>query len=347
MKPAWERSAGRWCAALLLALGLCPGVASAQNPAPAPDAAAVRTGRVNVELLNIRARPGERYEVIGKLRRGDEVRIVGERNEWFEVVLPESVVLEAWVAAAFLDAEGRVTADRLRVHSGPGIVFSDYEFLPRGTLVKKLGAPNADGWQKIATPANVSAWVSGKYLTVTGAGAAVPGAPAGGEPGPSAPVDPPAAPAAPQPVAGAGEPAQTEGATAAVADVPGGMPADTPPGTSGETPVKPVPAAGGMTGTAEPVPDAVVRPEAGAAPKAVTRVGSLTALGAQASPVATHLLSVQVGQMLYPACYLSGQGVKLAPWEGKEVRVSGREVWYPGWKRPVIEVVTIEALKPK
>jgi len=86
-----------------------------------------------------------------------------------------------------------------------------------------------------------------------------------------------------------------------------------------------------------------VKPQSGVA---VTKDGFISSLKEQSSAVATHLLSVQMNQTLYPASFLISTKVMLSEWEGQNVRVFGKEIWYPGWKRAVIEVTGVQKLAP-
>ncbi len=359
----------------------------------------VRGGTVTVNSLNIRARPGVQYEVIGRFLQNEKVQALGEMEEWLEVRVPPTA--EAWVVARLIDAESKISADRdrVRVHSGPGIVFSTYAYAKKGDVVKRVGDATPDGWQKIEPPAGASAWVGKRFVTLDAGGPALtpmkPNAassapePAtvGAKPGEAAPEAGPAA--APENKTAPGTGDQTEAATAAktgdepasgtaVAKAPEAAlapPASVPPAVAPvakpetpvakpETPVakpevpalvieKPAPppvvaaAPVAIPGPAVVAEPAAVVPVAPAAPAPVASVqvireGYVTSLKAQSSATATHLLSKQVGQTLYPVCFLVSKRISLSEWENQNVRVIGQEVTYPGWKRVVLEVTGVQ-----
>lgn len=369
---------------------------SATPPATAAATAArpARPGTVTAHVLNIRARPGQQYEVIGKFKKDDPVQVVGEAEGWYEVLVPPTV--EAWIAMRFIDAANKITADRVKVHSGPGAIFSIYGFVKKGDIVKKLGEPTADGWQKFEALPGLSAWVSREFVAVK-----VPGDTSGSvvkpadekAAGTAAAARPPPAPDVPAKAAtGGGD--QTEAATAAGAEeavVTPPPPAQVPEKAAPVvTAVKPVPAVTPAAPATATAPKPVVAPTvpvktgptlsdtlAGGRPATdaattvnttrkgeplavpasgkgvktgtttVTRDGVLTSLKEQASAAATHLLSKHVGNTLYPECYIilgKDTNAKLQDWENRNVRVFGRELWYPNWKRPVLEVSGIEPL---
>jgi hypothetical protein len=128
-----------------------------------------------------------------------------------------------------------------------------------------------------------------------------------------------------------------------------------------ETPVGAAPAVAGESGS-KAVAESPVRSADDASPapvsggatatvpatigESVMREGTLTSLKSQGSRACTHLLSVRMEDTLYPVCFLVSSKVSLEEWEGQRVRVHGREIWYPGWKRPVIGVVRVQRLAP-
>jgi len=72
------------------------------------------------------------------------------------------------------------------------------------------------------------------------------------------------------------------------------------------------------------------------------REGILLSLGNQASEVASHVLSMPVGQTAYPLCYLKSLRIDLTGWENRNVCVYGRELQIPGWQRLVMHVESIQ-----
>ncbi|MCK5802647.1 MAG: SH3 domain-containing protein, partial [Lentisphaeria bacterium] len=126
-----------------------------------PALAADQPGTVTGNKLNVRAKPGRQWECIAKLQQGDRVQVVSNRDGWLEIRLPTSA--KAWVAAKHLDRTGTVLADKLRVHAGPGIIFSTYSFVDQGAKLKCLGTPLGD-WQKIEPPASATGWVAEAYV---------------------------------------------------------------------------------------------------------------------------------------------------------------------------------------
>jgi hypothetical protein len=118
-------------------------------------------GIVTANILVVRARPAPHYERIGQFARGDKVIIVGANADWYEVRVPADT--RAWIAAQYLNEAGTVSADLVRLHSGPGLVFTTFCMAKQGDKLDVLGPP-VDGWQQVRAPADASAWISRIYV---------------------------------------------------------------------------------------------------------------------------------------------------------------------------------------
>ena len=96
----------------LIALAALAGVTSACRHAEAPPEAAadaaVPPGIESLPLevvvasrLNVRVGPGAEHAVVGKLERGEQVRVLEQANGW-KRVRPDAGGLEGWVAGEYL-----------------------------------------------------------------------------------------------------------------------------------------------------------------------------------------------------------------------------------------------------
>ncbi|PZD94461.1 cell wall hydrolase [Paenibacillus sambharensis] len=157
--------------------------------------------KVYADSLNVRSEPAKGAEVVGKLNSGDLVRVTKETHGWMNVTNEH---VTGWVAgyylkkvngaavqtAAVTTASGSskastaaavstsrtnatVTADTLRVRSGPGLGYRVVTGVKKGDLLIVL--ESREGWLKIRTEAKEEGWVSADYvaLTSTSAGLAV------------------------------------------------------------------------------------------------------------------------------------------------------------------------------
>jgi uncharacterized protein YgiM (DUF1202 family) len=277
-----------------------------------------RPGVVTTSVLNVRARPGTRYEVICKLRKKDKVTIVSAREAWYEITVPEEA--SAWIASRFVDSAGRILADRVRVRAGAGLAFTPYGYVNEDDEVTLKG-PARYGWQQIQVPQDATAWVGRDFIKVK----PVP------KPVPKLIVE---------------DEKAEEDAELAAADTPAA--AETAPELA-EQDSKPAEASA-IPVTADPEPsvnDALLTP---ATPPAgttalATRTGLVIPLG-KVTAVATHALVRRVEGATIPVCYLYSTGLELKEWEMQDVQVYGTETWIKSWKRPIIEITGIQLSNP-
>ena len=96
----------------LIALAALAGVTSAcsqtEEPSESAYESAVPPGIETLPLevvvasrLNVRAGPGAEHAIVGKLSRGEQVRVLEEMNGW-KRVRPDVGGLEGWVAGEYL-----------------------------------------------------------------------------------------------------------------------------------------------------------------------------------------------------------------------------------------------------
>ncbi|MBD3174386.1 MAG: SH3 domain-containing protein [Armatimonadia bacterium] len=141
-------------------------------------AAALETALfVDGDGVRLRSQPSLESSVLGKLHRGDEVRIRSADGQWREVWVPKSRQV-GWVAhwlLAQVPPEGNrrdiayVDADRLNLRTGPGEAHGRKGILERGTQVDVIAYH--EQWRKIRVPSNGEfGWVAGWHLKSTGSG---------------------------------------------------------------------------------------------------------------------------------------------------------------------------------
>jgi len=123
----------------------------------------IKRGAVSSDVLIIRAKPASFYERLGQFRRGDTVQVVGKKDDWYEVLLPDSV--RGWVREEHLDSSGKVISDTCFMTAGAGDSFTPFFRVPTGTALQKIGFP-ANGWVQVQPPSNASAWVSSAYIVL-------------------------------------------------------------------------------------------------------------------------------------------------------------------------------------
>lgn len=135
-------------------------------------------GMVTTDVLNFRAGPGTNYEIIGQLRRGEVVRIIGNGgNNWVEIVYNDR---QGYVSLAYLNVrsddetdrgsvnrtaqDGYVTASALNMRSEPSVDSSVLRVLGNGqgvSVIEDLG----NGWSRISVDGQ-NGYVSNSYIAI-------------------------------------------------------------------------------------------------------------------------------------------------------------------------------------
>ena len=150
---------------------------------------------VTASALNIRSGPGTGNSIIGVLRHGEDIRVIGEAGSWRRIshhshcafvhgdylsgaqtvtshfleinnALPtESGYSESFDPQADLnvsDYQARVTASALNVRRGPGTEHGIHQSLPNGSMVKVTHHQGV--WRRIEWSGGALAYVHGNYL---------------------------------------------------------------------------------------------------------------------------------------------------------------------------------------
>jgi SH3-like domain-containing protein len=120
-------------------------------------------GKVNANLLNIRAQANTTSDVIGKLKKDDVVEIVKLQGEWFEIKHKDS---SAFVAAKFileLVKTGVVNANLLNIRSLPNLEASRLDQLKKDQEV--IIVDEIEDWYQIKYKDSFG-YVSSEYVSI-------------------------------------------------------------------------------------------------------------------------------------------------------------------------------------
>lgn len=140
-----------------------PEVTKAANPEPAVAIS---------KNVNVRGQANINSEVVTHLKRGELVTILEEITlkspkadepaKWAKIALPSGTPL--WVSALFVDKNTKtVTANKLRLRSGPGENYSTVGMIDKGTVLKELETKG--DWIKVESPAGSYAFVAAHLLS--------------------------------------------------------------------------------------------------------------------------------------------------------------------------------------
>lgn len=167
--------ANRWFAvAGFLGIALSAHAAIAQSEAPAAPGLGV--GTVTANDVYVRSGDSLNHYTISKLKSGDQVTVVSERGEWYEIVPPEGTF--SLVSGDFVDTTdnqtGVINGDNVRVRAGSLLNENKYtvqNLLTKGTPVTILGR-NPDGFVRIKPPPGATVWINRSFVSLSGATAA-------------------------------------------------------------------------------------------------------------------------------------------------------------------------------
>jgi len=122
-------------------------------------------GEVTGDRVYVRAGDGINYTVLTVANRGDKVKVLGQRFEWYKITVPQNCTV--WVHKSLLETspdgkEATVTRDRVNIRARPSLRSDVMGQLPRGAGLKVV---DRDGeWVGVAPPPQAAAWVHAKFV---------------------------------------------------------------------------------------------------------------------------------------------------------------------------------------
>jgi SH3-like domain-containing protein len=146
---------------LILSL-LCFGCSNAEAQEVFPFVA-----KIKVKTANLRAGQNTNFELLGQLKEGDEIVVLGESFDWRKVKLP--VDAKAYVNAGFVKdlgkGVGEVSGNRLNIRAAALVSASIIGQLKKGELIRIL--EKKDDWYRIEPPEESFGWVLNEFLEKT------------------------------------------------------------------------------------------------------------------------------------------------------------------------------------
>lgn len=124
-------------------------------------------GEINVNnSLNVRNEADANSKIIGRLKAGDKVVVLGQKNGFYKLQYPKQ--LESWMASWLLLGKGAKNEDTIarnevNVRSGPSMQYPVIARLKQGSKVQVLKM-GKDHWVQIGAPSQAYAYVSSKYV---------------------------------------------------------------------------------------------------------------------------------------------------------------------------------------
>ena len=74
-------------------------------------------GEVTGNRVNVRAKPGERYTIIGQVKKGQEVKITGSTGDWFSIRVPDSC--RGWIHESFVKFLSEYIEEEVKAPTNP------------------------------------------------------------------------------------------------------------------------------------------------------------------------------------------------------------------------------------
>ncbi len=137
-----------------------------------PDSAFAEgsTVEITTDTLNVREGPGLSYKVIEVVKRADRFSVIEEKSDWIQISLNSSGK-KGWVAAWLVkkhsenevssSKSGIVTANQLRVRSGPSTSYKVVTTLSQGATVTIIKTES--NWHQIKT-SSITGWVAAEFI---------------------------------------------------------------------------------------------------------------------------------------------------------------------------------------
>lgn len=286
------------------------------------------TARTIPDCLNVRIRPDLSATSVALLPAGSEVKVLAEKGQWLEILLPENAAM--WVSALFLDGDG-IPEEGSILRSGPSVAYEAYGRIgPAAGKLTVLEHSRSGKWLRIVPLKGFSGYVNAKYVQFPEAEADE----KSNEPQPSGMKDR----LVPSPRRLPGERGLSATAVASYAVIAPGKEEErrrTDPPLPPQQKVQEE-----MDFFLLPAMD----PFLDGLEKNVSMEGVLLPLpdgGPLKTVFFSHVLAIRIHRAWYPFAYILGGSHGLNLWEHRAVRVTGVQHWMKNCSRPCLEVTGI------
>jgi SH3-like domain-containing protein len=128
--------------------------------------------RVTGNNVNLRASSNELAEVVTQASAGQVLQAMELQSNWVSVLAPSTT--PAWIHEGLL-RDGKVSATKARVRSGPGTAYSPLLTVTQNTPVVIL--ERLREWARIVPPPGIKLYISSRYVTPAGSRTTAPATP--------------------------------------------------------------------------------------------------------------------------------------------------------------------------
>ncbi len=124
--------------------------------------ASAATGIINTDNVNIRSGPATTYDAIGRLNQGNQVEILGSKNDWYQIKTSQ---LNGWVRNDLINLQKeyslKVTGSGVNLRSGPGTTYDVVGSADKGDTLTLLDTKGE--WYQVKTASGSPAYIKASF----------------------------------------------------------------------------------------------------------------------------------------------------------------------------------------
>ena len=126
-----------------------------------------KIGFIRDDGANVRAGDSINFESLCRLKKGDPVKVIGERYSWFKILLPKSACL--YIKSDYIEFNnerssiGTVRAMHVNLRAGPDTKYSIIGQISEPEKINIISEEN--WWYKIEPPVGTVGWVHSDLIT--------------------------------------------------------------------------------------------------------------------------------------------------------------------------------------
>lgn len=119
----------------------------------------IQAGIVTADTLNVRTQPSQQANVLGKITHGQQVRIMAENDQWYQITTNSG--LTGWVSRAYISVSPsyvKVLYDGVNIRSMPSLQAKVQATAHRGQQYRII--TSIENWYKIEVPGKGSGYIA-------------------------------------------------------------------------------------------------------------------------------------------------------------------------------------------
>ncbi len=121
-------------------------------------------GEVSAKEVNVRAGQSVNFEQINRLKKGDQVLVLGKEFSWYKVQLPADS--RCFIHSKYLQLKdgrtGIVTADKVNLRAAGDFNASVLAQVPKDTVLTVFG--KKEDWYQVQPPQKATGWIAAEFV---------------------------------------------------------------------------------------------------------------------------------------------------------------------------------------